>query len=630
MGGTARSPAKDRFTALDTLALVRELRAILPARIDKVYDLPGAGFDLLLRVPRTGRRWFRIVPGRYAALLESGEDHAEELSPFARELRRLLSGAPIVQIPDPAGERAIELELRAGVGGETLRLILELFGTGNLLVVRGDRVVAVLHPRAWAHRTLRIGAEYKAPPRRADPISMARAELVTALEASRTDRVTTLAARLAMGGPLAEELLVRSQLSPSVPAPEDAENAAGRLGEAAGELLGELTDQPRGYLYRAAELPVDVVPYASRRWRADPEIVERQFDRFSDAVIEYFRDLGQAESTPPPDPRREELLRQRSQQSRAIQGLEQESTRLQQAAETLLARMPEVEAKLATLGVEDSESTTEIELDGIRIPLLPERTLRESAQALFEERKRIREKLEGAVSALTATDAALAGPSRSAPKERATRPTPGARAQWFEKYRWFVSSEGILVVGGRDASSNDRIVKRYLRPKDRYIHADVHGAASVVAKHPEGARTEIGDLTLREAAQWALTFSKVWRAGRATGDAFWVEADQVSKAGASGEFVPRGAWVIHGQRNPLRDLPVEIGLGTISLGPDEKWCAAPPSALRSRGTLRWVLTPGEERDRPALEIQLSREAGISRTLLQALLPAGGIRAERRG
>ena len=53
---------------------------------------------------------------------------------------------------------------------------------------------------------------------------------------------------------------------------------------------------------------------------------------------------------------------------------------------------------------------------------------------------------------------------------------------WFEKFHWFVSSGGLLVLAGRDARQNELLVKRYLRASDLYVHADVHGAASLVIR----------------------------------------------------------------------------------------------------------------------------------------------------
>lgn len=45
----------------------------------------------------------------------------------------------------------------------------------------------------------------------------------------------------------------------------------------------------------------------------------------------------------------------------------------------------------------------------------------------------------------------------------------------YERFYWSLTSEGLLVVAGRNAGDNETLVKRYLRPQDAYIHADVHG-----------------------------------------------------------------------------------------------------------------------------------------------------------
>ena len=159
-----------------------------------------------------------------------------------------------------------------------------------------------------------------------------------------------------------------------------------------------------------------------------------------------------------------------------------------------------------------------------------------------------------------------------------------------------------------------------MKDGDLYVHADLHGAASVIVKHPAPGEPPVTDATLREAGQWAVVYSKAWRAGLASASAFWVTHEQVSKAATSGEFVARGAWAIHGTKHVLRDLPTELALGTIDYEGDTLWTAAPPSAIRARGTVRAVLVPGPERERDALEVELAGELGLTRTRLQSLLP----------
>ena len=56
------------------------------------------------------------------------------------------------------------------------------------------------------------------------------------------------------------------------------------------------------------------------------------------------------------------------------------------------------------------------------------------------------------------------------------------KVHWFEKFNWFISSEGYLILSGRDAQQNEALVKRYLRQGDIYVHADLHGAASCIVR----------------------------------------------------------------------------------------------------------------------------------------------------
>ena len=64
------------------------------------------------------------------------------------------------------------------------------------------------------------------------------------------------------------------------------------------------------------------------------------------------------------------------------------------------------------------------------------------------------------------------------------------------------------MIGGRDQQQNELIVKRYLRPGDLYVHADLHGASSVVVKNPTGV--PVPPKTLNEAGTMAICNSAAW------------------------------------------------------------------------------------------------------------------------
>ena len=160
--------------------------------------------------------------------------------------------------------------------------------------------------------------------------------------------------------------------------------------------------------------------------------------------------------------------------------------------------------------------------------------------------------------------------------------------KWYEKLRWFVSSEGILVVGGRDANSNENVVKKYLEPNDIYLHADIHGASSTVIKLND---TELNDNILKESGEFAASFSSAWSKGFTTQDVFWVHPDQVSKTPEAGEFLAKGSFVIRGHRNYIRSARVKIAIGIVDYE-GKRIMAGPIEALEAHCENFVVLKPG--------------------------------------
>jgi NFACT protein RNA binding domain/NFACT protein C-terminal domain len=145
---------------------------------------------------------------------------------------------------------------------------------------------------------------------------------------------------------------------------------------------------------------------------------------------------------------------------------------------------------------------------------------------------------------------------------------------WFTKFHWFITSDNYLVLGGRDAHQNEVLVKKYLRPGDAYLHADVHGAASCIlrakrvrvpGKKGQKATTKtlpLSDQALREAGNFTICRSSAWTSKMVT-SAWWVESHQVSKTAPTGEYLKVGAFMIRGKKNFLPPTQLEMGLGVM-------------------------------------------------------------------
>ncbi|EGP86704.1 uncharacterized protein MYCGRDRAFT_43818 [Zymoseptoria tritici IPO323] len=140
---------------------------------------------------------------------------------------------------------------------------------------------------------------------------------------------------------------------------------------------------------------------------------------------------------------------------------------------------------------------------------------------------------------------------------------PVRKQFWFEKFIYFLSSDGYLVLAGKDAQQNEILYRRYLKKGDVYVNADLQGAASVIIKNnPATPEAPIPPSTLSQAGNLAVCTSSAWES-KAVMSAWWVNADQVSKTAPTGEYLTNGGFVIRGKKNHLPPAQLLLGFGVM-------------------------------------------------------------------
>lgn len=140
---------------------------------------------------------------------------------------------------------------------------------------------------------------------------------------------------------------------------------------------------------------------------------------------------------------------------------------------------------------------------------------------------------------------------------------------WFEKFWHFISSDGYLVIGGKDAQQNELLYRRYLKKGDVYVHADLQGASSVIVKNnPRTPDAPIPPSTLSQAGALTVCTSSAWDSKALMG-AWWVNAEQVSKTAPTGEYLTTGGFVIRGHKNMLPPSQLLLGFGVMWLISEE-------------------------------------------------------------
>ena len=257
--------------------------------------------------------------------------------------------------------------------------------------------------------------------------------------------------------------------------------------------------------------------------------------------------------------------------------------------------------------------------------------LNQNAQRYYANIKKMKKKTTGAKKAVLQSCQEIERAKKRSMKEEMKR-TEQQRSEkekkdfWFENYRWFLSSEGNIVVAGKDAKSNETVVKKYLREDDRYVHADYHGAASVVVKKKEDEK-DIGEGTLNEAACFAASFSRAWSAKVASVPAYWVKPEQVSKTPNPGEFLAKGAFVIRGKRNFI-DGEMKLVVGEIEYQNKRKLVAGPVSAMETHSKHYIVIQPGNEKKEKIAKV-VSRLFKFSTDYTQRLVPGDSMIVRER-
>jgi hypothetical protein len=157
------------------------------------------------------------------------------------------------------------------------------------------------------------------------------------------------------------------------------------------------------------------------------------------------------------------------------------------------------------------------------------------------------------------------------------------KKMWYHRFRWFLTSDGIVVLGGRDASQNEELVKKYMGGQDLFVHADVHGASVVIVKGKTGHMDEV--------AQFAASYSGAYRSGHFSADVYSVLPSQVSKTPESGEFISRGSFIVRGERTWYRNVPLAVGIG-LMLEPNVAVIGGPPAAVQRKTKAYAELRPG--------------------------------------
>ena len=708
---------REQSSSFDVARIVRELSEMVGARARKVYQPHYE--QVVVRLNRKGlpSTDLVIVRGRRVYTSQRDRPMPSKPSQFAMVLRKHMNNSRLISVEQYGFDRVIELTFEHG--GGRLRLIIELFRDGNVLLLDDNGVIIqpLTHAK-YASRSLKRGVAYSPPPETVDPRNMDRSALDSLLDGSQHDLIRTLAARANFGriygstacsiAGLEEKVDANSLDSGQRDALEGAiQSMLVELSEGDGAMMW-MVDSDAKQAWEATDneadrdaassgiteiAPIDL-SYTDRSMAVGVASLSLAYDavfgshdaaafirREEDRLVESGEDEGEKQA---------KLDRRAAQQSAPIDRFHERAAITQELGkaiqdnwehvDSLLAQFNDAVASDGWQGVTDkiydvpwidsadpAKQTIVAYLPdeegepGASITLEVSKTVHQNAQRYFEEASTQKSKAKGAKAALAGTKQAREKAEKRAAKDAAAgrlRSRQRSKRFWFEKHRWAMLSGGHLLIGGKDAKGNDIVVRKHLSSNDLYFHADLHGAPSCSLKLkdglapnqnpseaiPEGVASlqivqnlaegvedarELPESLHSEAAQIAVCWSRAWGSGGAAATAFHARPSQVSKTTETGESLGRGSFVVRGQRNWHRDLPLELAIGMAVVNGVPMPVSGTPATI-SENFERWgKVIPGREK-KENIANRISKATGLAQDDLLSCLPPGNCSLEDHG
>ena len=76
----------------------------------------------------------------------------------------------------------------------------------------------------------------------------------------------------------------------------------------------------------------------------------------------------------------------------------------------------------------------------------------------------------------------------------------------YMNYRWFYTTNGTLVVGGKNKEQNEIVIKNFLKPDYIVLHTSSPGSPFMIIQSNKSSKQDI-----EEAAIFCACFSKEWK-----------------------------------------------------------------------------------------------------------------------
>ncbi len=593
------------FSNFDVFAIVKELDAILrDGSISNVYEVQ----DLLILKINTNFGKKNLIIKRDSRINITEYDYPIPAFPnqYIRTLRKFLKNRQVLGVSQYKLDRIIIIEL-TNRGEGTWKFVIELFNKGNFLLVDHNNIIIIAKKyRKFKDRTILAKKEYNFPSsQQKDFFLINRQDFMALFLSSDNEIVRDISRKLKLSGLYSEELCKRAKINKKELGKNLSEDDINKLYESFKGIRNQLLfgSIDAHIIVDQTGNEINVLPFEIEIFK---EYERVKYPSFNSAVDDFYSKIDYESIKTPKDQKIKDQIKAQKKilenQQEYLEELKMKKEKYYKIGDFLYANFINFEKLLSVIldarkkGYSWNEINTKLQqaklegLDGAEFfeKILPNmnqflikingnevyidlrKSFGENANLIYSKGKKAEKKLQGTVKAITDTKKKIEnltlekGSIEMGIDFLIRKP----KKKWYEKFRWFNSSDGFLIIGGRDATSNEIIFKKYLNSNDLIFHTNFPGSPLVVIKNPNNQVITLE--AINEAATFVASYSRAWKEGWGVVDVFYVEPTQITKTPPSGEYLQKGSFIISGKKNLIKNVKTELTIGLKFIELDDR------------------------------------------------------------
>ena len=481
-------------------------------------------------------------------------------------------------------------------------LIVEFFGEGNMLLCNySKKILALMHSIDVRHRQLRIGLEYKPPPEDGiDIIDLKKEEFKEILSTS-TSIGKIIGRGLGLPKKYVEEIIRLSSIDRTKPSDEISEDEFESLFDVIRITISNVINGVHDPTIITDAEKSDIFPIRfsddNTGAREVPSFNEGLDIIFTERILEKGKSLYGEEA----QKRISELQNRLEEQKNAIVIVQKKSKNIADVANLLFLMQSEGKSKISepevvkALKNQNAELVKEkgipiLKIDDAKVKIELDAPLPSIASILFDESKKQKGAITSIEKLIEKTEDQL---EKTIEKGEIAKGSVGfsdiRKKNWYERYRWFFTSDGLLAVGGRDSSSNSALVRKHMESNDKIFHAEINGSPFFILKD---TNEDLMPLSLEETAYATVCFSRAWQASAHGLNSFWVKPDQIKKAAPTGQSMGKGSFMIYGTRNFIKVASLKLAVGIMKEDENFLLVSGPVEPIKKNCLCYVIIEPG--------------------------------------